>query len=58
MTDKTKQQLREELMQNPDDEIKLNHIIQKLPQARRDKIRARTAELIAEQMTLRDTRKV
>ncbi len=38
-------------------EIKLNDIMQKLPQARRDKIEARAAELMAEQMTLRDIRK-
>ncbi|MEO1764896.1 MAG: helix-turn-helix domain-containing protein [Cyanobacteria bacterium J06629_18] len=31
--------------------------MQKLPQARRDKIEARVVELMAEQMTLRDIRK-
>ncbi|NEQ18930.1 MAG: XRE family transcriptional regulator [Microcoleus sp. SIO2G3] len=36
---------------------KLNEIMQKLPRARRDKIEARAAELIAEHMTLRDIRK-
>ena len=38
-------------------EIKFNDIMQKLPKERRDKIEARAAELMAEQMTLRDIRK-
>lgn len=38
-------------------EIKLSEILQKLPRARRDKIEARAAELMAEHMTLRDVRK-
>ena len=37
--------------------IKLNEIMQTLPNERRDKIEARAAELIAEHMTLRDVRK-
>lgn len=36
---------------------KLNEIMEKLPRARRDKIEARAAELIAEHMTLTDIRK-
>ncbi len=35
----------------------LNEIMQKLPRDRAQKIEARSAELIAEQMTLRDVRK-
>ena len=35
----------------------LNEIMQKLPRERAQKIEARAAELIAEYMTLRDTRK-
>jgi len=35
----------------------LNEIMQKLPRERAQKIEARAAELIAEQMTLRDVRK-
>ena len=37
--------------------IKLSEIMGELPKERRDKIEARTAELIAEHMTLRDVRK-
>ncbi|BAY86681.1 putative transcriptional regulator [Calothrix parasitica NIES-267] len=37
--------------------IKLSKIMEELPRERREKIEARAAELIAEQMTLRDLRK-